>query len=135
MRNAYPISTINPEDPGGARINAYLPDDYITYLRGQDNVMYENLECVKTVLDDPKRIFIETRSLNDGWACYTGVPETWTVRPQVTATFPDNLVYLVFLNSRRAVYTHRAEPVDAKDRYSPVGWESRFGGVVWRSTS
>jgi len=98
-------------------------------------VKYENLRAAKAVLESPKRIFYGIRTYNEGGWCYTGRPTEWTVKERVTASFPDYLVFAVYVNPRLEVFEWRAEPVDDRDPYCPKGWEDRYRGLIWKSTS
>lgn len=92
-------------------------------------------ESFKSVLEDTKRIFSGLRELNEGWWCYVGRPKTWCVAEGRFEPFPENRVCTVYLNDRMWVFDWVAERADEKDPLSPVGWENRFTGRVWKIDS
>ena len=130
----YP--TIDPENPAGFKVDVTIPGDLLERWFKYNLVQYENLRCVKRVLDDPKRIFkgIVRPVSKDGW-CYVGKPERWHIKENVDAPFPNDKVFAVFLNDRFHLYNFRAEEIDLEDALSPRDWKNRFGGLIWKSTS
>ena len=126
---------INPSDPTGAKIDAMIPANLILNYFKFHPVRYENLVAAKYVLENPKRIFSGIRQFNEGGWCFTGKPKLWKVREDVTAAFPDNFVFAVYLNSRFVIYECRAEIADTNDSYCPEDWENRYGALIWKSTS
>lgn len=131
----FEILTVNPKDPYGPKIPAIVPLGLIKRYHKYRSVDFENLRAAKHVLENPQRIFSVLREFGDEerW-CYTGRPERWYAAENVTAPFPDNLVFAVYLDSRIRIYQSRAERVAEDDRMSPVSWQSRYGGLVWKST-
>ncbi|MDP2898073.1 MAG: hypothetical protein Q8Q12_16180 [bacterium] len=132
----FEILTINPRDPQATKIPAIVPLGLIERYHKYRSVDFENLRAAKYVLENAQRIFSVLREFGDEerW-CYTGRPERWYVAENVTAPFPDNLVFAVYLDSRIRIYQSRAERVAEDDPMSPVNWQSRYGGLVWKSTS
>jgi len=104
MSADYIQPILDPEDPEGPRVQAVLPGRLISYYYKFHPVNYENLRAAKFVLEHPKRLFAGIRAFNEGGWCFTGRPETWHIREDVTAPFPANLVFAVYLNSRCFVY-------------------------------
>jgi hypothetical protein len=131
----FQCSTIDPVNPDGPRVEVIIPAELIERVYKYDPTQFENFRCAKIVLDDPKRIFAGVRPINDGWWCYTGRPSRWHIREEVTVDFPRSLIFAVYINSRHEVYEFRAEKADPVDNLNPIGWETRFGGLVWTSTS
>ena len=135
MAADYACKTRNPEDPEGDRIDVIFPAELTQRFYKFTPVRYWNLTAAKAVLDDVKRIFWGIREFNPGGWCFTGRPEVWYIRQDVTATFPEHLVFAVYLNPRNRVYECRAERASDDDQYSPIDWRDRFGGLKWESTS
>src|SRR5688500_3810263 len=98
--NDYLQPILNPDDPGGVSVNAVIPYELILRYYKYNPVRYENLRAAKHVLVNPLRVFAGVRRFNEGGWCFTGRPSTWYITENVTATFPDNLVFSVYLNSR-----------------------------------
>jgi hypothetical protein len=131
----FQIFTINPRNPSGPRIAAVLPSELIERYHKYRSVDFENFRAAKRVLENPRRIFSVLREFGDEerW-CYTGRPERWSVAEKVTAPFPEHLVFAVYLNARIQIYQSRAERAAEDDPMSPVNWQIRYGGLVWKST-
>ncbi|MBN1488454.1 MAG: hypothetical protein JXA69_00935 [Phycisphaerae bacterium] len=135
MARDFLTNTINPKDPDGPWTGVTIPGFLIERCYKDNPTRYQNFRVVKTVLDDPKRIFSGVRVYNQGGWCYTGRPEQWHIREQVTAPFPAHLVFAVYLNPNMVVYEFRAEVADEEDPMSPRGWQDRYGGLIWKSIS
>jgi len=134
MPNDYFLEVIDPNNPKGNKAKARLPHRlYMNYFKYHP-VRYENLRATKYVLEHTARIFYGVRRFNEGGWCYTGRPESWCIREGVTAPFPTNLVYAVYLNSRLAIYEARAENAAQDDTLCPADWQNRYGGLTWKST-
>lgn len=131
----YEILTINPKEPTGPKIPAILPVGLMERYYKYRFVDFENLRAAKHVLEKPKRIYPVLREFSEEerW-CYIGRPESWYVAENVTAPFPRHLVFAVYLDSRMIVYQSRAELAAQDDHMSPVNWQNRYGGLVWKST-
>lgn len=93
------------------------------------------MRAAKEVLDNPQRIFVGLRELNEGGWCYVGKPKSWFIAEDRVVPFPEDLVYEVFLNDRMSIFGWRAEKADLEDNLSPVGWKSRFVALAWKKTS
>jgi hypothetical protein len=131
----YQLAVIDPENPNGPKIQAVIPYSVFSKYKKYYPVRYENLRAAKFVLENPKRLFSGIRQFNEGGWCFTGRPEMWYVREEVRATFPEHLVFCVYLNSNFNVYEARAETADPNDGFCPNDWQNRYGGLVWKSTS
>lgn len=110
------------------RIMLYQPNDYI------------NLATVHEVLNNPNRIFAGlNRPVIDSseWKCVVGKPKNWFMGTDgdITAPFPRNLVYLVFLNDRYSLIGFYAYRADSEDPLSPEGWRDRFVERIWKRPS
>lgn len=127
------VETIDPECPHGPPVRAIIPRALIN--RHYPSVSFENLRCVRHILEHPERIFAGTREHQSGGWCYVGRPAEWHIREGVVAPFPDHLVFAVYLNPQMLVYNWRAEEADPNDPLSPVGFEDRYGRLVWTRTS
>jgi len=128
-------STVNPDDPDGPPIDVIIPLRVVRAYFKRNPVAYENLRCAKWVLEHPLRIFSGVREFQEGGWCYTGRPLYWHIRPEVVAEFPVGLVYVVYIQPSRLVYEWRAEDVDPEDVLAPLGFQDRYGGLTWKSTS
>ena len=135
MAADYYCETLNPRDPKGPKAKILFPGCFTEKLYKTAPVDYENLRAAKFVLENVRRIFFGLRRFTEGGWCYTGRPEEWCVRPDVTATFPSNRVFAVYVNSRLHVFQCRAEYADENDRDCPRNWESRYRGLIWKNTS
>jgi hypothetical protein len=135
LAQGYEILTINPRDPTGPKIPALFPIGLIERYHKYRFVDFQNLQVAKHVLENPKRIYSVLREFDkeERW-CYTGRPGHWWVVENVTAPFPDHLVFAVYLNSRMIVYQSRAERAAQDDPMSPVDWKNRYGELAWKST-
>jgi len=133
--NDYVQPIINPVDVTGPRINAIIPCDLILRYYKMHPVRYENFRAAKTVMEEPVRIFSGVRQFNEGGWCFTGRPEIWHIREAVTAPFPDNLVFAVYLNPAFVVYECRAEKSADDDGDCPYDWQNRYTGLIWKRTS
>jgi len=132
----FTFHTIDPRNPTGRKVRVILPGELIDRYYKYTYVAYENFRAAKHVLENPQRIFTGIREFNEGeWWCYTGRPERWHVAEAVTAPFPKNRVFAVYLNSRMIVYECRSEPAAEDDSMCPLDWQNRYGGLVWKSTS
>lgn len=101
---------------------------------------YINLATVHEVLNNPNRIFAglnRPESDSSKMLCVVGKPKNWYVGKDgdITAPFPRNLVYLVFLNERNSIFEFRAEHADTEDPLSPEGWRDRFVERIWKRPS
>lgn len=135
MAKDFSFQTVDPRNPGGPRVEVVLPGDLIERAYKFSPVRYENLRAAKHVLENPRRIFFGVREYNEGGWCYVGKPPEWCVSEGVTATFPDDKVFAVYVNPRMLIYTWRAEYAAADDPACPREWENRYRGLVWKSTS
>lgn len=131
----WACETVDPRDPTGPKVIAVIPGDYALRLFKYSPVDYENLRAAKYVLEHAQRIFVGVREFDEGGWCYTGCPAEWYVAEKVVAAFPDTLVFAVYLNPNMRVYECRAEYAAADDTRSPRGWQTRYGGLTWKSTS
>ena len=75
------------------------------------------------------------REFNEGGWCYTGRPTEWYIREGVVVSFPDNMVFAVYLNPNMRVYECRAEYVAPNAPLCPKDWQTRYRGLIWKSTS
>jgi len=135
LADDFACETIDPGDPTGAKAKAIFPGDYTTRLFKYSPVDYWNLIAAKHVLEHTERIFFGVRELNEGGWCYTGRPIEWYIKEGVVASFPDNMVFAVYLNPNMRVYECRAEYVADDDPHCPNDWQTRYRGLTWKSTS
>lgn len=135
MAADYECLTLDPSNPGGPRISVVFPASYTLKLYKTAPVRFENLRAARFVLENPQRIFFGVREYNEGGWCYTGCPTEWFIRERIVVPFPPGHVYAVYINPRMRVYECRGERADEADPLSPVDWEKRYRGLVWRSTS
>jgi hypothetical protein len=131
----YDIETVNPDKPDGPPVKVTIPAEVSTWAFKHNPVRYQNLMAARDVLVDPKRIFWGIRQFSDGGWCYCGRPEQWTIKEGVVATFPDNLVYTVYVDPRWNLFEWRAAEAADDDPMCPVGWRERYRGLRWKSTS
>lgn len=131
----YFIEVLNPENVCGPKVMAIIPYRLIEAYYKYSIVRWENFRAAKHVLQNPLRIFSGVRQFNEGGWCFTGRPETWYIKENVTASFPGNLIYAVYLNPRLCIYECRAEIVSDNDKSSPNDWQNRYKGLIWKSTS
>ena len=135
MAADFACKTIDPNDPTGPKVDAVFPGEYTLRLYKYSPVDYENLRAAKYVLENTERIFSGVREFNEGGWCYTGHPVDWCIKEGVVATFPDHLLFAVYLNPNLRVYECRAEHVAHDDARCPKGWQTRYRGLTWKSTS
>jgi hypothetical protein len=135
MGHDFSMPIMNPEDPTGPQIEAIIPYRLISRYYTLYPVRYENLRAAKHVLDKPLRIFSGVRVFNEGGWCFTGRPSNWYIRESVTASFPETLIFAVYLNPRYYVYECRAENAAQDDKECPDDWQNRYKGLIWKSTS
>jgi hypothetical protein len=136
LADDFTCKTVDPDNPTGPRVDAVFPGGYTSRLYKCSPVDFENLRAAKYVLENPERIFFGVRDFNDGdWWCYTGRPPEWYVKENVTAPFPKNKVFAVYLNPRMQVYGCTAEHAADDDPLCPVNWQTRYRGLRWKSTS
>lgn len=135
MSADFRINTVHPNEPGGGPISVIMPHQ--VYLRAykEDRVQYENLRAAKHILENVRAIFTGVRVFNQGGWCYTGRPIEWCIREDVTAPFPEHLVYAVYINPRYYLYEWRAEKADPNDESCPYDWRRRYEALIWKSTS
>jgi len=126
----FECETLDPRDPRGPRVKVVLPGDLITRVYKWQRVSYENLRCVKHVLEVVECIFFGIREYNEGGWCYTGRPERWHVTAERVEPFPDDLIYAVYVNPRMRIYEWRAEDVAVENRGCPKNWQQRYRGRV-----
>ncbi len=135
MAADYVCRTRDPENPAEGVVEVVFPARFTDGLYKHDPVGYENLRAAKYVLENVERIFRGLRRYDRrGW-CYTGRPESWFIRPDVTVPFPETLVFAVYVNPRLRVFETRAEDVAADDPMSPQDWSGRYEALTWKRTS
>jgi len=83
MPNVYFIDIINPDNPGGPKVQAHFSPDVYLQSYKLNPVDYENLRAAKYVLENTCRIFSGIREFNDGGWCFTGKPKMWYIRQTV----------------------------------------------------
>ena len=135
MSYDYFTEIINPSDPSGPEVKAVIPHRLILRYYKYFPVRYENLRAAKYVLDHTKRILAGVRRYNEGGWCFTGRPSIWYTKENVEVGFPQDFVFAVYLNDRFVVYESRAEVAALDDVDCPKDWQTRFTGLVWKSTS
>jgi len=131
----FACKTIDPRNPTGPKVDVIFPADYTLRLYKYSPVDYENLRAAKYVLEHAERVFFGVREFNDGGGCYRGRPADWLIWDGVVAPFPDNMIFAVYLNPNMRVYECRAEYVADDDARCPRGWQTRYRGLTWKSTS
>ena len=134
MVKNYQLSIIDPKNLSQKTIATITHGVYLNAYKYAP-VSYENLRTAKQVLENPERIFTGIRRFNEGGWCFTGRPREWHVKENVTAAFPDNLVFAVYLNPALCVYEWRAEAAAENDPYSPIDWEDRYNALIWKRIS
>ncbi|MFQ5964687.1 MAG: hypothetical protein ACE5KZ_10410 [Candidatus Scalinduaceae bacterium] len=112
------------------------PKDYNYFMLYRPND-FLNLSTAYKVLNNPNRIFSglnRPHSNSSKKLCVVGKPKHWYIGVNIsdTALFPDDLVYLVFLNERNSIFEFGAEEADIEDPLSPIGWKDRFGERIWK---
>lgn len=127
--------TLDPNNPGGPKIDAVFPADFILRYYKYYPVRYLNLIAAKYVLDNVKRIFTGIREFDENGWCYTGRPDEWYVKEDTKQPFPNEFVFAVYLRWNMRVFECGAEYASEKDPMSPKGWEDRYGGRIWKITS
>lgn len=130
----YACKTIDPNDPDGPKVDAIFPGDLTLRYYKYSPVRYQNLIAAKFVLEHTQRVFFGVREYNEGGWCYTATPAEWYVKPDRIEAFPQTLVFAVYLNPNMRVYECRAEEAAHDDPQSPINWQSRYRGLVWKST-
>jgi hypothetical protein len=135
MAKDYACKVIDPRNPQGSQVNAIFPLDLALRYYRSSPVRYENLRAAKYVLEHTQRIFSGVREFNQGGWCYTGRPTEWCIKERVTAPFPPEKVFAVYLNPNMRVYECRAEYSAKDDPLCPLNWQERYRGLIWRSTS
>lgn len=135
MARDFFCKTIDPNNPPGPKIDAVLPGVYTARLYKYSPVDYENLRAAKHVLENPKRIFFGVRVFNQGGWCYAGRPAEWCKMARAVVPFPKDKVFAVYLNLNMHVYECRAEYAATDDPLCPRGWQERYRGLTWKSTS
>ena len=137
MANAHTFTIRWPVDDSEIEIRIELA--YWERLLKHLPTDFRNLETVCEVLRNPNRIFRDlNRPLSDSSnrVCVAGKPQLWYVGKRGSSVpFPRTLVYVVFLSERNSVFEFRSEKADRKDPLSPIGWETRFGRVIWKRNS
>ena len=131
----YYIDILNPEDPQGPKVRATIPHRIILNYYKYHPVRYENFRAAKYVLENPARVFSGVRQFNEGGWCFAGKPQSWYIRPDVQAPFPNNLVFAVYLNSRLDIYEARAEKAAIDDTLCPENWQGRYQALIWKTIS
>lgn len=135
MANAHTSKIIFP--PTGQKIEIRIEYGFWDYLLKYQPVKFVNIETAFKVLNNPNRIFSGIKrpiSTNADTLCFAGIPDTWYLREDLEVSFPDNLVYAVYLNSRKSIYDFRAEEADFEDRLIPKNWKLRYGGLLWKNS-
>ncbi|MCX5771626.1 MAG: hypothetical protein NTZ09_15340 [Candidatus Hydrogenedentes bacterium] len=137
MTANYKLKAINPVNPQGPKTDITIPGDLIERYFKYDSVRFDNLEAAKHVLENTVLIFSGVRMFNKGGWCYVGYPEMWTIRENVTAPFPRNMVFAVYVNALMVLYECRAEiaeKIEGEEQLYPKDWKNRYGGLIWKST-
>lgn len=138
MTNAYTFEIKWTLD--NKEIEIRIEPRYYHYLKIYRPNDFLNLATAHEVLNYPNRVFTGLNRLHSDSSkrlCVVGKPKYWNVGKKIgdTAPFPQNLVYLVFLNERKSIFEFRAEEADTEDTLSPVGWKDRFGELIWKMHS
>ncbi len=131
----YTFKTLDPETPDGPLGEVTLYHSTYLHAYKYSPVEYENIVAAKEVLDHPERIFEGVRAFNDGGWCYTGRPSRWCIKEGVFVPFPDDLIFTVYINPGRAIYSWRAEKAAQNDKNSPDDWENRYQSLTWSRIS
>lgn len=123
----WKLSAFNPID--GQQWTVIVPATHIamTWRRGVGPTR-ELALLVPHVLLHPTAVFRGLRDRESSeWLCYVGLPpNAYDYRNgQRVAPWPGE-VYLVFVNSERAVYTERWERSASDNPELPEGYETRF---------
>ena len=135
MTKSYGVHTRDPRDPFGEKTTVWFPGELILGYYKKDPTHYANIETAVWVLESPLLIFEGVRQLNKGGWCFVGKPPQWYVADRVVATFPEKLVYSVYINPSLYVYNFRADEVDASDARYPLDWRNRYRREIWPATS
>lgn len=122
---------INPDDPLGPKTDAKWSSEWILHLHREQPIKFRNISAAQEVLKTPISIFCGLRRYREGGYCFVGKPKLWYTRYDKLITFPDQLLYAVYLSPARFVYDFRAEKIDSGDGACPKDWKSRFKSRVW----
>jgi hypothetical protein len=131
----YYIEVINPHNPNGPKIKAIIPASLYERYYKYSPVDYENLRAAQYVLAHTERIFVGIREYSEGGWCFVGRPIEWYVKEGVVAPFPKDKVFAVYFYSNMVMFDCIAEYADKNDPLSPINWEKRYGGLVWKNIS
>jgi hypothetical protein len=131
----YNPETIDPNNPTGPKIKVFIPHEIYLRAYKYDSVKYENIRAVDEVLKDPKRIFGGIRKYSEGGWCYIGKPTKLYVTENKVIEFPKDKVFAVYITDRYEVFDWIVEYADDGDNLNPKGWEERYRGLIWKSTS
>lgn len=124
----------NPDDDD-TTIDALIPKELVHgYWKTNPGKVYR-LEAAKEVLEAPARIYQGVREFNEGGWCYVGRPHQYAMKPDIWVPVPEHLVFAVYLNPHYHVYEWRCEKTAKGDRFAPIDWQDRYGGVSWRRDS
>jgi len=96
-----------------------------------NSVKYENIRCVKEVLENPKRIFWGIREHSEGGWCYIGKPTKLYIKENVVIDFPKDKIFAVYIDDRFVVFDWILEYIDDKNKLNPKNWEKRYRSLVW----
>ena len=121
-------------------VNIRIEEKYYRRLLIHQPNDFLNLATVHEVLHNPNRIFAGlNRPVIDSskWMCVVGKPKNWFIGTdgKITAPFPRNLVYLIFLSERYSLIGFYADRADKEDPLSPEGWRDRFAERLWKTPS
>jgi hypothetical protein len=127
--------TLDPNNPTGPKIEVVIPHYIYERFFKYNSIKYENIRAVKEVLDNPLRIFWGIRAHSEGGWCYVGVPTSIYIQENITADFPRDKVFAVYISDNYEVFDWILEYVDDRDNLNPKGWEERYRSLRWKSTS
>jgi hypothetical protein len=135
MANAHTFIIKWPVD--GSKREIRVEPKYYEYLLKYLPTDFLNLFTAYEVVNNPNRIFSGLKRLYSDSSrklCIAGKPHNWYIgkNEETAAPFPQNLVYLVFLNERNSIFEFRAEEADTEDPLSPKDWKDRFAKLLWK---
>lgn len=134
-RGMYECLTVDPNNPAGPRIEAFIPLDRARQIFKTNPIKFEHLRCVKQILEHPLHIYEGIRDKMEGGWCYVGRPLEWAIKEGVIAPFPQDKVFAVYLRSNMTVFDWQAEQTEEGESSCPKDWRQRYRRRVWSITS
>jgi hypothetical protein len=121
------VPAIDPET--GKAMSVYIThrDMDRTARRGMGAAL-ELAETVRFTLLNPKNIYRGVREEGEvDWLCYCSVPPCrYILSTGSEGSVPLDRVFLVFVNDDHVAYAWYWTQCDPRDRYQPMGYDTRF---------